>query len=84
MRLTEQQKQQVRSQLEGSPGHCQVCGSQEWIIIDEMWALKPFFGPEPTQPVSHPLVAFFCAHCHQVILLSAIGLGLVAVPDKDA
>lgn len=89
MKLSEEQKQDVLArvaQLVGTP-KCSLCGSEEWLVSDTVFELPEFFGGSfiviGGRSV-YPVIPTTCAKCGNVVLLSAITLGVVQYAQGDS
>lgn len=77
MALSDTQRQQISQKLKLPI--CQVCGSRQWVIHDALIELRPYEGGNFTigGPVV-PAVMAACTNCKQMLLFSAVELGVVS------
>lgn len=54
---------------------CLVCGSNDWILMDNVWELRDFHGGDFSVggPVL-PLIALMCNVCGHTLLFNAIAV----------
>jgi hypothetical protein len=62
------------------PKECTVCGSDQWLLLDNVWELRKFergtlvIGGSPILPV----VALMCNVCGHLIFFNAIAVRAIA------
>lgn len=55
---------------------CQLCGGQDWQVLEHMMELRLHDSGAISLDGQMPLVAIVCKNCQQVALLNAVALGL--------
>lgn len=76
MPLTESEVQTVSQWLKshGVKGSCASCGRHEWALVDVVTAPISDSLSRTTETI--PLVATACSNCGQVVLFSAVMMGI--------
>lgn len=74
-KLTLQQKETLASTI--TPRHCQLCGSANWLVMDDLLELRPYSdeGAFVIGGSTVPVVAIACVNCKQIVLVSAVAHG---------
>ena len=82
MTLTEDQKQTIAKKLnefKNERSACDICGSEEWNILDNLWVVME--TPDPSkkgeQPIrAIPMVAVMCKKCGHIHFLNSLMFGI--------
>lgn len=78
MKLTPEQEQKFQKHMSTMQGQCQVCGSKNWSIFEQMMEMRPYEGGTLVAGGAVvPLVVTYCNKCGQTVFFSAGILGLV-------
>jgi hypothetical protein len=61
--------------------NCQICGSNDWLLLDNVWELRDFRGGDVASggPVL-PVVALMCNVCGHTLFFNAIAVRAVERP----
>lgn len=85
MKLTEEQKTQIKSKLQWLR-LCNCCGQLDWTISDTIFELREFHGGAFTQSTlsgrTFPVVPIVCSNCGNTLFLNAVSLGILKAGAK--
>lgn len=74
--FNKERAQQWISEYWAGPKECQICRSNEWVMLDNIWELRKFeggglvIGGGPIVPV----VALMCNVCGQMLIFNAFAV----------
>lgn len=86
MNITEEQKDKVLDQLrkyKNDRSACDVCGSDEWSVMDKVWAIME--APNETKEglAAIPVIAVMCNRCGHIHFLNSFKFGINPQPNKS-
>ena len=82
MTLTEEQKQQIANKLnefKNERSACDICGSEEWNVLDNLWVVMetPDASVKGEQSIrAIPMVAVMCKQCGHLHFLNSLMFGI--------
>ena len=86
MNITEEQKNKVLDPLrkyKNDRSACDVCGADDWSVIDKVWAIMEAPNEEKESMAAIPVIAVMCNNCGHIHFLNSFKFGISPQPNTN-
>jgi len=83
MNISEEQKNRVLEKLrqyKNDRSACDVCGSDDWSVIDKVWAIMEAPTENNENMTAIPVIAVMCNNCGHIHFLNSFKFGISPQP----
>lgn len=83
MNITEEQKSKVLNKLrqyKNDRSACDVCGADDWSVIDKVWAIMEAPDERKENVAAIPVIAIMCNNCGHIHFLNSLKFGISPLP----